>query len=177
VDQRGDWVNPEHGRTLYIGSREYVLLRIYEKGKQLRYMKGVEHASLDHIRVEVETHPADAPAFHALHWTPMQILGTSLTAISVLMKMGDNLPAFVRSCDAGTRSTTVRKLLGLHAAYGKLFWELARRMDSTEAAARLIAATLLQANPSAARLQRMVERGVSAPELQQDMFGFSNVEA
>jgi hypothetical protein len=71
----------------------------------------------------------------------------------------------------------VRKLLGLHAAYGKLFWELARRMDSTEAAARLIAATLLQANPSAARLQRMVERGVSAPELQQDMFGFSNVEA
>jgi hypothetical protein len=176
VDQRGDWENPEYGRTLYVGSRDSVLLRIYEKGKQLLHVKGVPDASPHHVRVEVEVHPADSAAFQALHWGPFDALGTSMTAMSVILALGGQLPAFVRSRDSGTRSSTVRKLLGMHAAYGKLFWELARRLHSPEAACRVIAATLLQADPTAARLQRMLERGVSAPELQQDMFGFSAVE-
>lgn len=165
VDQRGDWVNPVDGRTLYVGSREYVLLRIYEKGKQLRSVKGILDASEHHIRVEVETHPADAAAFDALHWDAPTVLRTSLTAINVLLHLGASLPGFVRSRDNGTRSSTVRKLMAARASYGPLFWDLARKMDSTEAAARALVAALSASQLTPEGCQRLVEHGVSAPEL------------
>lgn len=177
VDQRGDWENPEKGRTLYVGSRDSVLCRIYEKGKQLRYVKGVDTASDDHIRVETEAHPADLEAFRALRWTPMDILATSRISLAAIFALSGTLPAFVRSRDAGTRSTTVRKLLACRDQYGPLFWDLARRYDSPEAAARVLVATFLQANPTAERVQKMLERGVSAPELQADLFGYCPAEA
>jgi hypothetical protein len=162
----------EHGRTHYYGQLQNrtVLVRIYEKGKQL-LGKGID-ADPNHIRIEVECHPTDTPAFDACYWTPIQVMTTSPLASMLLIHLGHQLPQFTASRDGGTRSSTVRKLTALHRQYGPLFWELARRYDSTEAACRTISAVLLQANPQPARLQTMLDRGMSAPELQADFFGF-----
>ena len=55
----GDWIGREKGRTLYLGSRESaVMLRIYEKGHQLRQTGKDPEAPLDLVRVEVECKPA-----------------------------------------------------------------------------------------------------------------------
>jgi len=166
IDQRGDWQDPDSGRTLYVGSRDSVLLRIYEKGKQLRQVKGIADASLDLVRVEVECHPADAARFEALHWVPAQVLATSRHAIEVLSFIGYLVPSYVASRDSGTRSPVVRSLLAMQQQYGPLFWRLAQRFDSPEAAAAMIVHTLLQAHPSPARLQAVLDGGISAPELQ-----------
>jgi len=163
----------EHGRTHYYGQLQNrtVLVRIYEKGKQL-LGKGIE-ADPNLVRIEVECHPTDQPAFDACYWSPIQVITTSPLASMLLLRLGHQLPNFTASRDGGTRSPTVRKLSAMHRQYGPLFWELARRYDSTEAAARTIAAVLLQANPQPQRLQTMLDQGMSAPELQADLFGFA----
>lgn len=162
----------EHGRTHYYGQRQNrtVLVRIYEKGKQL-IGKGID-ADPNLVRIEVECHPTDQPGFDACYWTPIQVITTSPLASMMLIKLGHQLPNFTASRDGGTRSSTVRKLTALHRQYGPLFWELAHRYDSIEAAARTIAAVFLQANPQPQRLQAMLDKGMSAPELQADLFGF-----
>lgn len=53
----GDW-HRSQARTLYVGSRQSpVMLRIYEKGHQLRKDGIDRQASLDHVRVEYEFKP------------------------------------------------------------------------------------------------------------------------
>jgi hypothetical protein len=162
----------EHGRTHYYGQLQNrtVLVRIYEKGKQL-LGKGID-ADPDLVRIEVECHPHDEPAFEACYWSPIKVFTTSPLASMMLLKLGHQLPSFTASRDGGARSSTVRKLTALHRQYGPLFWELAHRYDSTEAAARTIAAVFMQANPQPHRLQAMLDKGMSAPELQADLFGF-----
>lgn len=153
------------GRTLYIGSRDTTLLRIYEKGKQLRDEKGVADASPHHVRIEVESHPADAAAFEAHTWHPLGIIGTSRIAIAVVGELLGAFPTFTKSRDHGTRSTTARKLMALRASYAGLFWELAHLHDSTEIAARMMATALSASHLTPALAQTLIERGVSAPEL------------
>lgn len=153
------------GRTLYIGSRDSTLLRIYEKGKQLRDLKGVTDASPHHVRIEVESHPADAAAFEAHTWSALDIIGTSHVAIHVVRELLGYFPTFTKSRDHGTRSTTVRKLLAIRNAYAALFWELAHRHDSTEVAARIIATALSASHLTPSQVQTIIERGISAPEL------------
>jgi len=153
------------GRTIYIGSRDSTLLRIYEKGKQLRDVKGVVDASPHHVRIEVECHPADAAAFEAHAWSPLEVIGTSRVAIEVVRELLGCFPSFTKSRDHGTRSNVVRKLMACRHAYATLFWELARRYDSTEHAARIIAAVLSASHLTPAVVQSILERGMSAPEL------------
>jgi hypothetical protein len=125
------------------------------------------------VRIEVECHPADSAAFDAVYWEPSKVISTSLLAATLITALGHQLPSFTASRDSGTRSPTVRKLRSLNKQYGPLFWDLAKRYDSIEAAARTIAAVLLQANPPPQRLQKMLDRGISAPELQADLFGWN----
>jgi hypothetical protein len=59
----GDWLRPDapEGRTLYIGSRKSpVLVRLYEKGKQLRASGVVapRNSPLDWVRLEIQVRPA-----------------------------------------------------------------------------------------------------------------------
>lgn len=170
ISHRGNW-DPANahdlgtGRTLYIGSRDTTLLRIYEKGKQLRDEKGVASASPHHVRIEVESHPQDLAAYEAHTWHPLGIIGTSRTAIAVVGELLGHFPTFTKSRDHGTRSNTVRKLLALRSAYAALFWELAHRYDSTETAARMVATALSASHLDPAICQTILERGVSAPEL------------
>jgi len=80
VDQAGDWHRNEYGRTLYLGSRKSaVMVRLYEKGKQLR-----EHAlddaadvSVDLCRLEVQVRPEKASREHAARATPEEAFGYS----------------------------------------------------------------------------------------------------
>ena len=169
VDQRGDWEDPDSGRTFYVGSRDSVLLRIYEKGKQLRQVKGVADASLGLTRVEVECHPDDGSRFSSLNWTPAQVLATSRVAVEVLATLGYLVPSYLASRDSGTRSPVVRSLLALQQQYGPLFWRLASRFESPEVAAAVIVHVLLQATPSPARLQAVLDAGLAAPELRSVM--------
>lgn len=56
----GDWVSPDAGRTIYLGSRRsQVFLRIYEKGLEQASKLGLEvtDALWAHIRCEVEFKP------------------------------------------------------------------------------------------------------------------------
>ncbi len=60
----GDWVEKDpkagdDGRTLYFKHTENVKLRIYEKGKQLRVVYGVEDAPEDWIRIEAQFRSPD----------------------------------------------------------------------------------------------------------------------
>jgi Replication initiation factor len=165
IDQRGDWENPEKGRTLYIGSRQSILLRIYEKGKQLASVKGIKDASPHLVRIEVEAHPQDAAAFIAHNWTPLEVIATSRIAIEVVSALLGYFPTFTPYCDAGIRSPIARRLINARNVVGPLFWDLARRYDSPEAAARVLVAALSASQLTPAYSQRLIERGVSAPEL------------
>lgn len=171
INYQGNWHESNAhplgtGRTLYIGSRGSVLLRIYEKGKQLRDKKGVLDASPNHTRIEVENHPADAAAFEAHEWHPLGIIGTSRIAIEVIGALLGYFPTFTKSRDSGTRSTTVRKLMNARNIVSPLFWDLARRHDSTEEAARILIAALSASQLTPASALRLIERSVSTPELQ-----------
>lgn len=181
IDGQGNWhQDNDHdlgtGRTRYFGNlkERTTLVRIYEKGKQLRDMYGVTDADPNLCRLEVEQHPTDAPAFESVYWSPADILSTSAIAVYVLTKLGHTLPTFHAARDSGTRSTTVKSLQALNRQYGPLAWKLAKRFDSAELAARLLAYTLLQPPLQPARLQKMLDKGRRAPELQADLFGWND---
>lgn len=64
----GDWVSPDGGRTIYLGSRRsQVFLRIYEKGLQQAALLGLEVTDelRAHIRCEVEFKPDNPNAKRA----------------------------------------------------------------------------------------------------------------
>ena len=74
----GDWHRKE-ARTLYVGSRQSpVMLRIYEKGHQLR-QEGIDrHASLDRVRVEYEFKPKREKARRLFAFIePQEMIGAS----------------------------------------------------------------------------------------------------
>lgn len=88
IDQRGDWVRG-HARTLYIGSREsVVMLRIYEKGHK-------EGGNPDWYRFEVEIKPKGRAArAAAAEWEPGQAFGASTWLVEGLRGLGwDHLQA------------------------------------------------------------------------------------
>lgn len=78
VDQAGDWHRNEYGRTLYLGSRKSaVMVRLYEKGKQLRE-QALDRAgdiSPDLCRLEVQVRPEKASREHAAAASPEEAFG------------------------------------------------------------------------------------------------------
>lgn len=77
TNYQGDWHRGE-ARTLYVGSRQSpVMLRIYEKGHQLR-QEGEWKASLDRVRVEYEFKPKRERARRLFaHIEPEEMIGAS----------------------------------------------------------------------------------------------------
>lgn len=72
TSQSGDWVRPVAGRTFYLGSfKSAVLVRLYEKGKQLRglALDGGADISEDLVRLEVQVRP-DGAARHKAAGAP-----------------------------------------------------------------------------------------------------------
>lgn len=78
VTHYGDWHRGEDGRTLYVGSRQScVYLRLYEKGHQMR-SKGLDSASLDWVRLEVEVKAKQQVArYHLSQLEPDEFMGCS----------------------------------------------------------------------------------------------------
>jgi hypothetical protein len=67
ISQAGDWVRPDgpKGRTFYVGARSSaVMLRLYEKGKQMALERrvGEQEPSQDWTRLELVVKPQNKPA-------------------------------------------------------------------------------------------------------------------
>lgn len=79
--QMGDWVHAEKGRTFYLGSRKSaVLVRLYEKGVQLREIAGSTHkheVSPDLVRMECQVRPDGPAKLKAATATPREVFGYS----------------------------------------------------------------------------------------------------
>jgi DNA relaxase NicK len=74
-ERRGDWDQPEKGRTMYLGAKtSTTTLRLYEKGKQPEY---AHLARTDWVRAELQVRPAkEAKAAYA-HLSPLDAWGAS----------------------------------------------------------------------------------------------------
>ena len=75
-ERRGDWSQPEKGRTQYLGSEQSVTrLRLYEKGKQPEY---AHLARTDWVRAEIQVRPsAPAAKEQYAHLGPLDFWGAS----------------------------------------------------------------------------------------------------
>lgn len=82
IDQQGDWINEQYGRTLYVGSRKSpVFTRLYEKGKQQRSQAPNPSAaaaiSPDWVRLEMQVRPEKAARYRAATASPEDLWGYS----------------------------------------------------------------------------------------------------
>ena len=147
-ERRGDWDQPEKGRTMYLGATTSTTrLRLYEKGKQPEY---AHLGRTEWVRAEVQVRPAkDAKATYAA-LTPLDCWGASTwsreLAGQILAEHVDPHAAgtVYRRTDLETRLAWVCKqagptLLELHAELGS--WEcvgltLGERIKELQAAKR-----------------------------------------
>lgn len=160
-----DRARPDAGVTQYLGKAP-VFGRIYEKGKQLRDVYGVPDADLHLVRVEVQCAPENAAAFDALTWSGSDVLRTHRPTLALLSECLEiDVPEFLSTREAGTRSTLVRSLVAASNQYGGQFRRLVMRLGDVEAAGRVMAGVLLQANPSPQSVMDALEGGISVPEL------------
>lgn len=82
VDQQGDWITGEFGRTFYVGSRKSpVFTRLYEKGKQQRSLAATAAAaasiSADWVRLEMQVRPEKQARYEAATASPEDMWGYS----------------------------------------------------------------------------------------------------
>lgn len=82
INTQGDWLreNSDQGRTLYVGSfKSPVMLRLYEKGKQLRSSGVVapRHSPLDWVRLEVQVRPHKSKKAAAAAMSSRDVWGLS----------------------------------------------------------------------------------------------------
>jgi hypothetical protein len=164
---RGDPTRPEFGHTYYLGSQETVQLVCYEKGKQLRKVKGQEDASENWCRVEVRVRPADAAAFSMLSADPISVMCRSRPALQLLAAFTDQLPAFAPSRDSGARSDLIRSLLAAREQYGRTYWKLAARLGDPVAASAILGIVLGGVARSTADVQALLDRGPTDSDLAQ----------
>lgn len=74
-EKRGDWDNPETGRTLYLGSpSSAVRMRFYEKGKQPEYR---HLGRFDYVRLEVQVRPAKEARDHYATLSAEEVWGAA----------------------------------------------------------------------------------------------------
>ena len=118
-ERRGDWSQPEKGRTQYLGSDQSVTrLRLYEKGKQPEY---AHLGRTDWVRAEIQVRPA-APAAKEqfAQLAPLEFWGASPWSRDLA---GAILTEHVDPHPAGTvyrQSDEARKLHWLCKQYGPL---------------------------------------------------------
>ena len=131
-EQRGDWDQPEKGRTMTLGAKSSpTTFRLYEKGKQPEY---AHLARSDWVRAEVQVRPQkDAKGSYAA-LSPMEVWGASRwsrdLAATILRDHVDPHPA-------GTvwrKSDLERKLDALCRQYGPTLLELVEACGSWECA-------------------------------------------
>jgi hypothetical protein len=162
---RGDPTRPEDGHTYYLGSQDTVQLVVYEKGKQLRRVKGQEGASPHLVRIEVRVRPADAAAFAMLDACPIAVISRSRPALTLLARFADDLPSFAPSRDAGTRSDLVRSMIAARTQYGPTFWRLARRLGDPVAASAILGLVLGGVARSSDDVLALLARGPTDDDL------------
>lgn len=78
LSQAGDWIRPVAGRTLYLGSKSSaVIVRLYEKGKQLKglALDGGPEISEDLVRLEVQVRPDGDARHRAARCDPLDAFG------------------------------------------------------------------------------------------------------
>lgn len=76
--QAGDWIDPDDGRTFYVGARKSaVFARLYEKGKQLRALAtdGGADISLNLVRLELVARPDGEARRAAARMEPEEFYG------------------------------------------------------------------------------------------------------
>lgn len=131
-EQRGDWDQPEKGRTQTLGAKSSpTTLRLYEKGKQPEY---AHLARTDWVRIEVQVRPQKEAKFAYAQLQPLEVWGASRwsrdLAAAVLRQHVDPHPA-------GTvyrKSDLERKLDALCRQYGPTLLELVEACGSWECA-------------------------------------------
>lgn len=116
VDQAGDWLRLEAGRTFYVGGRSSaVRLRVYEKGKQLRGEAVLAGASPDSIspdlvRVELQVRPDKDARWQAASMRPEDFYGFSVWSRDFLAHLtGEDVE---RVTIREARSTDVERSVG-----------------------------------------------------------------
>lgn len=82
IDQQGDWVRGEAGRTFYVGARSSPSrVRLYEKGKQMRGLVATpaeaEKVSLGWVRLELQVRPVKEGKWAASTAAPEELWGYS----------------------------------------------------------------------------------------------------
>lgn len=82
IDQQGDWIRGETGRTFYVGSRKSPShVRLYEKGKQMRGLAATpeeaEKISRGWVRLELQVRPVKEGKWAAATAAPEELWGYS----------------------------------------------------------------------------------------------------
>ena len=82
IDQQGDWIRGEAGRTFYAGGRKSASrVRLYEKGKQLRGLvstpQEAEEISAGWVRLELQVRPQKEGKRAAASACPQELWGYS----------------------------------------------------------------------------------------------------
>lgn len=89
IDQQGDWIRAEAGRTLYLGARTSpTRVRCYEKGIQLRQQvtSGADDISPDWVRLEVQSRPVGTAKWVAAKATPDEVWGYSAWSRELVLR-------------------------------------------------------------------------------------------
>lgn len=143
VDQAGDWLRLEAGRTFYVGGRKSaVRLRVYEKGKQLRgeaALAGVEldGISPDLVRVELQVRPDKDARWTAAQLRPEDFYGFSVWSRDFLASLtGEDVE---RVTIREARSTDVERSVGwMTRQYADTFDRLVEYLGSERKALEFI---------------------------------------
>lgn len=136
-ERRGDWDQPEKGRTQYLGSDQSTTrLRLYEKGKQPEYAHLARH---DWVRAEIQVRPATPAAKEQFaHLAPSEFWGASAWSRDLAAQL---LTEHVDPHPAGTvyrQSDEARKLHWMCKQYGPLLLSMLEEAGSWDLVGRNI---------------------------------------
>jgi DNA relaxase NicK len=121
----GDWIDGQHGRTLYLGSRSSpTFLRLYEKGKQLQL-----DDRPDWTRLELEVKPSNPLSkLHLASAKPAAFFGASKWSAKLATLLGSTPPERVFAGSVRVPSDDERAFLFMLKQYGPLLERLADQL-------------------------------------------------
>lgn len=123
----GDYVEKVRGRTLYMGSpKADALVRLYEKGKQMRgqSVKPDTSIPLDWCRLEVQVRPKKQARARAAHLSPLEVWGMAVWTRDLLHVI-EGIEVTHEPLDVWRETNDERALMWLAHQYGPTLDRLA----------------------------------------------------
>lgn len=136
IDQQGDWVRGELGRTFYVGGRTSpAFVRLYEKAREIVAHGGRVDASsgrsVNWCRTELELHPVKEGRKRAAFASPDELWGFSPWTRELMLRLcGLDVEAVVMQTHHV--SDDERALRAMSRQYGGVLSRLALRLGSWE---------------------------------------------